>query len=228
MFLTHVLDGSDGRLARITGRTSPNGEVIDGLCDHIGFSAVYVAMALVLARDIGAGPAWSIAVLAGISNILQAGSYEYRRRTYNHVVHGRPWLRNRVKSKADGSDDKIEGAVFTSIARFFLFLQNYVAADDPRLDQAITELTSDDSPTTKGARGIYRRSGVLQVRLWSALGQNHKTIAIFMAMLAGSPLYFFLYVATVLNVVLGILIWRQRRINIDVLAQLMQLQNTNA
>ena len=29
----HVIDGADGDLARMTGRTSPRGELIDGLCD---------------------------------------------------------------------------------------------------------------------------------------------------------------------------------------------------
>ena len=31
--LWHVFDGADGDLARLTGKTSPRGEMIDGLCD---------------------------------------------------------------------------------------------------------------------------------------------------------------------------------------------------
>jgi phosphatidylglycerophosphate synthase len=220
MFLTHVLDGLDGRLARVSGRGSANGEIIDGLCDHIGYTAVYCSMALVLVRDIGQGPAWTFAILAGISNILHASSYEYQRRTYNHHVYGRLWIRNKLGSKSDASKAEIEGSIFTLIGRFSLFIQGFVSAENPKVDEAMSHLTSQDTETTEKARDIYRSFAIKQVRNWSVLGQNHKTLAIFLGMLAGNPVYFFIYVATVLNVVLGILIFRQHQINSTILARL--------
>src|SRR5665647_1552446 len=48
----HVFDGADGQLARRTGRASPNGELVDGICDHVGQTAVYLSLAIVLSRSL--------------------------------------------------------------------------------------------------------------------------------------------------------------------------------
>ena len=42
------------------------------------------------------------------------------------------------------------------------------------------------------------------------LGLNYRTLALGASMLAGSPLWFFLYLASILNVVLAVAIWRSR------------------
>ena len=59
MFAWHVLDGADGDLARRTGRASPNGELVDGICDHVSQVLIYVAFAFILQRSLG-GWAWAI------------------------------------------------------------------------------------------------------------------------------------------------------------------------
>src|SRR3954463_9278032 len=41
----HVLDGADGDLARMPGRSSPLGEMIDGVCDYFGHIVLYVLLA---------------------------------------------------------------------------------------------------------------------------------------------------------------------------------------
>ena len=40
MLAWHVLDGADGQLARVTGKQSPTGKVLDGVCDYVTFAAV--------------------------------------------------------------------------------------------------------------------------------------------------------------------------------------------
>ena len=60
----HVVDGADGDLARMTGRASPIGEVVDGLCDYGGHVVLYLLLAGLLDNVIG-GWAWALAVAAG-------------------------------------------------------------------------------------------------------------------------------------------------------------------
>ena len=50
----HVVDGADGDLARMTGRVSPVGEIVDGLCDYLGHLVLYIVLASILAQDLGA------------------------------------------------------------------------------------------------------------------------------------------------------------------------------
>ena len=219
MCAAHIIDGADGRLARVSGRTSNKGEIIDGLCDYAGSVIIYLSLAMVLARDLGA-TAWLLALAAGFSNVFHAGGYEFQRRTYNHRVYGRSWLRYNVRSSSGFSANNLSQKIFASIARFFLFIQKFVSADSPALDLAMSRLTSRDGETTDQVRELYRRDAARRVRFWSILGQNHKTLAMFLGMLAGSPLYFFIYVATVLNMALVVLIVRQHRVNSALLAKL--------
>ena len=49
----HVVDGADGDLARITGRASPIGEMVDGLCDYGSHLVLYLVLGWLLAAQIG-------------------------------------------------------------------------------------------------------------------------------------------------------------------------------
>src|ERR1700741_2754546 len=60
----HVVDGADGDLARITGRSSPTGEMVDGLCDYASHIVLYLVLAWLLDFQIG-HVAWVITVVAG-------------------------------------------------------------------------------------------------------------------------------------------------------------------
>ena len=94
LFVWHVLDGADGDLARRTGKASPLGELIDGVCDHVSQALIYVSLAIVLQRTLG-GLAWILALGAAVSHTLQANCYEAGRKTYRHWVYGAPWMRQR-------------------------------------------------------------------------------------------------------------------------------------
>lgn len=49
----HVVDGADGDLARLSGRASPVGEIVDGVCDYAGHVVVYLLLAWTLSAAIG-------------------------------------------------------------------------------------------------------------------------------------------------------------------------------
>ena len=61
--LSGVLDSADGQLARISGRSSPLGLVLDGLCDNLVFGAVYLGCCTALASDRGPW-VWPLAIAA--------------------------------------------------------------------------------------------------------------------------------------------------------------------
>ena len=68
----HVVDGADGDLARLTGRSSPLGELIDGICDYASHIVLYVLLVIVLAPALGWGWAWFWALAAGASHVAPA------------------------------------------------------------------------------------------------------------------------------------------------------------
>ena len=95
----NALDNADGQLARLTGRTSRQGRIIDSVIDHLIFLNIYVHLTLRYLVH-GASPAICLlAFAAGISHALQGAAADYYRNAYFHFVRGR--LQDRFDSSSD-------------------------------------------------------------------------------------------------------------------------------
>jgi phosphatidylglycerophosphate synthase len=194
-FVWHVLDGADGELARRTGRASPLGELIDGVCDHASQVLVYVALALMAQRTVGAW-AWVAAVAAGASHFLQANAYETGRKAYRHFVYGAAWMRQ------TGA-----GAVGLGAALGGLYMATSALLSP---GETVVEAAMARAPAEAG-RLAYRDAFAPLVKASGVLGSNARTLATFLAVLAGRPLWFFLWELTALNLALAVLtLWRSR------------------
>lgn len=198
----HVVDGADGDLARMTGRASPIGEVVDGVCDYGGHIVLYLLLAGALFPALG-WAAWALAVAAGLSRVVQSVYAETQRRTYLWWAYGVPWLRT---GETAGGRAALAGGLYLAIARVLSAgtgaVEPFVADGDPRV-----------APL---ARMEGRRTLPLQI----ALGANPRTVLLGLAMLAGSPAWFFLAEATALNLLLVVSILQQRRASAQLAARL--------
>ncbi|MEO6340142.1 MAG: CDP-alcohol phosphatidyltransferase family protein [Caulobacteraceae bacterium] len=186
-FAWHVLDGADGELARRTGRSSPSGEVVDGVCDYLSQAAVYSALALMLSHTIG-GWAWALALASGVARAVQANSYESRRRIYQYWGYGGRWIRQTVSS-----GESAPKGWLGLFARAYLSISDRVARSSPELEAALLARFEQGVDGEKRARLMYRTAQIKVLRIASPLSANARTIAIALSMLADSPLYFFVY-----------------------------------
>lgn len=214
----HVMDGADGQLARLTGQTSELGKVIDGLCDHLGFGMVYVALALALQPEYG-GWIWLLAVAAGLSHAVQAGALEFHRDSYDCWVHGKT---GKCVPPLDGiALDYGKGVVQQFLATghlLYIRLQYLVSEADNELMVGERELRGQ--PDRGSISQSYRLKSLEPVRMWTWLSSNKRTIALSLACIAKLPILFFLYEVILLN---GLLIWlrrMQRRTNKNIRAAL--------
>jgi hypothetical protein len=194
--LWHVFDGADGDLARLTGKTSPRGEMIDGLCDYFGHVALYI----MLAASIG-GWGWWIAAAAGASRVVQANHAESQRRTYLWRAYGIPWLKHAQERRdavfrPSGPLDRL----FVGLTRLYLFAAGVGNPLSARADGLVEQARTRDSGFY--AQRICRRASRTPLRLQIALGANLRTVALGISMVAGSPLWFFLFECTLLNLLL--------------------------
>lgn len=86
IILHGILDSSDGQLARMTGRVTELGRLLDGVAGYVTHAAIYIAIiAASLARGADA-PVVLWAVLAMIANAAHAQMYDYHRSVYARVV----------------------------------------------------------------------------------------------------------------------------------------------
>ena len=198
----HVFDGADGDLARLTGKASPTGELIDGLCDYAANTLLYFVLAAILDDRIG-GWAWVLAVAAGASHAVQTNHAETQRRCYLWWAYGVPWL----KHARDAGDEVFRqrgwfSRLFLGPARFYLKAASWMAPWSGRLD-ALVEDAAGDSRRSARIRRLVRRSARLSLTFEKLVGPNPRTIMLGASMLAGSPLWYFLGEAVLLNLILA-------------------------
>lgn len=187
----HVVDGADGDLARMTGRASPIGEMVDGLCDYGGHIALYLLLGSTLDDSLG-GYAWVLAVGAGFSRIIQSVFAESSRRSYQWWAYGVPWLQHN-KSAPSG----IGGA----LTRLYLGASALLNGATSKVNALVSGAEVDPHERQRIAR-LARESGRGFLFAPAILGANPRTIILGASMLAGSPIWFFLVEMTVLNIVL--------------------------
>ena len=222
----HVVDGADGDLARMTGKASQTGELIDGLCDYVGHIVLYIALATVLDDWIGFW-AWPAAAAAGFSRAAQSIHIESQRRTYLWRVYGVPWFR---QGAADGdrlfTSESLASRLFGWLPRLYLFLGNVMAPASSAIDAEI-EAAATDPVRSAAIRRLARRAARRSLLLQKVIGPNQRTILIGLSMLFGSPLYFFLIEAVPLNFVLALSIRHDHQVELRLAEKLRQLRRAD-
>lgn len=201
----HVVDGADGDLARITGKTSPLGELVDGICDYVSHIVLYVLLAFVLTRALGPGWAWFWTLAAGASHIVQANHVEVQRRFYQYWTYGVPWLHN-----TGGPDRTLLagsggiGWLLRGLVAGYLRLAAGMSPNALRIDAAVTRAMADDPALLGRIRAEVQREQRPLLALLRYLGPNPRAVLLGFSMIAGSPLWYFVYLSIGLNLLLAI------------------------
>ena len=197
----HVGDGADGDLARMTSRTSMLGETIDGVSDYASHVVLYLMLGHLLAGSIG-GVAWLVMVAGGLSRIAQTNHFEVQRRLYQWRVYGTDWV---------GSKGLDNPGALGGLLRTYLNLAATMTPRAPHTDAAI-DAAKHDPQRLDMLRRMVRNELIGPLKRLSPLGSNQRTLALAMSMLLGTPLWYFLYEATLLNLLLVLSILRHRRV----------------
>lgn len=202
----HVLDGADGDLARMTGRSSPHGELVDGVCDYAGHIVLYVTMGAIAASQIG-GWGWALMWAAGASRVVQAAHYEGTRRQYQLAVYDTPWM----GSEAPATDAKGRRHPFVA---YYLWLTGWIVPHGAALQ------TAAQAPATHAPlREAMRQHGAALLARIGPLSANYRTLAVGAAMLAHRPHWYFLFEIVALGAVLIASLARVREVMEKVLVQ---------
>lgn len=210
----HVIDGADGDLARMTGRSSPRGEMIDGLCDYASHFVLYLMLGGFVAAGIGAW-GWAIAAGAGVAHAVQSAHVESQRRFYLYWVYAKPWLNN---ARPEGRGP------FAWLVSLYLRVAQGTTPSALAIDRAISAAAGDPERLERLREAIRAQMPPL-LRLQKLLGPNTRAIALGLSMLlTTSPLAYFVYggvwltLLLVLSIALHNRAWRRLARRIDELA----------
>lgn len=196
----HVVDGADGDLARMTGRSSPIGEMVDGLCDYLSHAVLYLLLAALLAGSAGLFSgwlAWLLVVGAGLSHALQANHAEVQRRQYQYWVYGTPWLRGTHNAEGSSTSKSWAGALVSA----YIGIASGMTPEALKIDAAVAAAKGDQARLDAIAAAVRAEAPPLLL-LCKVLGPNPRAIVLGLSMFAGSPLWYMLYQTVVLNLLL--------------------------
>lgn len=214
----HVVDGADGHLARITGKSSPIGELVDGACDYVGHVFLYIVLCVVYQRADGPW-IWGLAVLAGLSHIVQTNHAESQKRTYLWWAYGLSWMK---QESVDGKSKSWVARLFGGFANLYVRLATAMNPGANAVD-AVFAKAEGNAGLTRELRMAVRAQGRHMLFPSKLVGPNPRAYLLGFAMFMGDAKWFFLLQIVLLNILLVFSVIRQRIDNRTLAAQLEQI-----
>ena len=229
MIAWHVMDGADGQLARLTQTYSYFGKVLDGISDNVTFLAVYTALAICLSHEYGDWM-YALVALSAVCHAIQSASYETQRQEYEYWGWGRkaqePPPRNSPERDRDGPP--VIRWLFDFLHRmFFVGLSFPTAGLTRKFRETMTHALQAEPEHAALIRQCYRETLAPQLRRWTILSANYRTLGIFISALLEAPQYYFGFEIVGFSAALALLIRRQSASR-EVLLGRLQLQSLDA
>jgi CDP-alcohol phosphatidyltransferase-like enzyme len=220
----NALDNADGQLARLTGKGSREGRILDGVADYLVFVSVYVHLSLRYFVGGGSPAICLLAVAAAISHGLQAGAADYYRNAFLYFVNGRS--RMDLDSSSDLRSNygelswrrqplrKLLLALYCNYTRQQEMLLSHLNS----LRDAVERLFPNEIPVW--LKTDYRACAQPALRSWRLLMANTRMFILFVLLFVSQPIWYFWAELIPLNLLLVYLILRQKRICRSLLQQL--------
>lgn len=202
MLAWHVMDGADGQLARLTKTYSELGKLLDGICDYVTFTAVYVGLALAMSATIG-GWIWLLVVLSGAAHAVQSAAYEMQRQDYNFFGWGR---QSAALPKLDVKPQGLAGHLHHLYAR----VQLWASGGAAEFHEDFAALLAANPRHEATLRATYRDYFAPVIRRWGVLCANYRTLGLFIAALLKLPVLYFVFEIVGFGAILFILLEAQK------------------
>jgi phosphatidylglycerophosphate synthase len=210
----NLLDNADGQLARLTGRRSREGRILDSVVDHLIFASIYVHLTLRCFLE-GASPMiFLVALAAALSHGLQGGAADYYRNAYLYFVGQR--------SRGDFDSSSVLRTDYQTLTwrerpwqRSLLWLylnfthqQEMISPALKRFRETVDQRFHGRIPEWLIAQ--YRNAARPAFKFWGVLMTNTRMLLLFAVVLLDRPAWFFLIEITIFNFLLVYLLYRQR------------------
>ena len=212
LMLANFLDSADGQLARMTGKKTLWGRLLDGFAGDLWFASIYIFLALRLTFEpmpFGGGRIWGIWiwVLEFVSSVLfhsrQAGLADYYRNIYL-LFHGdNAELNDSRELAAEQASTSWRERWFWKIWLFFY--QNYTRSQErmtpcfQKFREAVRSKHGNSIPKELGDEFCRRTYRLLK---WTNISTfNTRAIVLYITLLIGQPWIYFIFELTVMNII---------------------------
>jgi CDP-alcohol phosphatidyltransferase len=197
-----VIDSADGQLARMTGRVTELGRILDGVGGYMTHAAIYVAIvAGFLARG-GSMSIIALALVSAISNITHAQLYDHFRNSYAAIAINGVVARQRPPAAPS--------PWARALLRIYERTQRRLIGGHTEVEAAVAA-RSADGVVSDADRARYRECFYWPVRGWNFLGDNTRIYAVGALAWIHHVEWFFAFVVVPMNAAMAALwLWQRR------------------
>jgi phosphatidylglycerophosphate synthase len=207
LILANTCDSADGQLARMTGKTSAMGRMLDGFCGDLWFASIYIALTLRLWPDYGL---WTLAMTlpAAYSHTIQAAMADYYRNAHLHFLKGKATSElSDYEALLDDYRTRKHSYPTTFHRLAYLLYLNYTCAQQrmaPKFQKLMSALqySYDDSDPPLHFRKAFRRRSLPLMKYANMLSFNTRAIALFISISINKPWLYLAFELTALNIML--------------------------
>jgi phosphatidylglycerophosphate synthase len=202
IFAHGVFDSADGQLARLTGRTSEWGRMLDGLSGYATHIAAYLAIVI---RVIGGGGSWwflALALAAGLATMVHAQLYDYFRTAYAAIVlKGRPSAPSAASTLSRSS---------RGVLAFYERTQRRLSGRHLEVESVVAAHASN-GVVAEADRRRYRACFRPLVPGWNLFGDNVRRYGFAVLAWLHHLEWYFVFILVPLNVLLVVMsVWQRR------------------
>ena len=224
-------DSADGQLARMTGKKTPLGRILDGTAGDIWFISIYAAICARLTPQWGIW-IWAFALITGIFHSKQAAMADYYRNIHLLFLKGKagselshsPVLKENYKKMSWKKD-----FIYKLFETFYI---NYTVGQErltpkfQRMMQIIRQDYHDQAP--EWFRTAFREKSLPLMKYTNMLSFNTRVIALFISLFIDMPWLYFTFEIIVLNAMLIYMIKRHEHICQGFTQELKERCQTNS
>ena len=203
-------DSADGQLARMTGKKTPLGRILDGAAGDIWFITIYAAICLRLTPQWGIW-IWVLAAITGFFHSKQAAMADYYRNVHLLFLKGKsgselsysPHLKEHYREMSWRRD-----FIYKLFETFYI---NYTVGQEqltPQFQRLMNKIrTQYAGQAPESFRVAFREKSLPLMKYTNMLSFNTRVIALFISLLIDLPWVYFLFEMTVLNAMLVYMIY---------------------
>ena len=202
MVIWHILDGTDGQLARLTNQSTMTGKIIDGVADYSVFIVVTFAISVAILPKYGIIVV-PVVFFAALSHIYQSAAYERQRENYMFWVYYDP-TKKAVPQEAK-SDAWRRNFFLKGLYIWYLGVQDRLRPGEATTSKKYAQQLGPKR--WKKVQAKYSELYAPHLRQWARLSANTHTFAIFIFCALGDPMFYLLFQIVVLNAYLGLMLY---------------------
>ncbi|MDR2534169.1 MAG: CDP-alcohol phosphatidyltransferase family protein [Tannerellaceae bacterium] len=212
LVIANILDCVDGQLARLTGKKTTLGRILDGVAGDIWFIAIYVGLAMRLSLDYGSYWLFLPVVVSGLSHLVQSNVTDYYKTLHLFFISREKGAdfqsAEQVKHYGDSAVHGLQ-RLFYEAYKYYTKLQESVTPQLQKMLITLRRRYADDIP--QEIRIQFRRQSKKIMRLIDLMTFNGRSIVLFAIVWFDWIWLYLLYETIFLNLVLMIAINRHER-----------------